>query len=479
MQIWSHRSVAGPEKTIQLLSGLDGSARYIEFYFRCARPMLASTFDNDFWSRTALQMAFAEPSVRHALIALGYLHSTEPGSMSHARSRFAGQRESGILLHHYNESIRGLLDRMSEPSYTPEVGLVTCLLFVCMEFLRGNHHTAYRHLTSGMKMIFDLDEKKRRDSFISLPMDMPESVLITASCCKSTLVENELKPIFTRALASAMMYGATYQLGIPPPREQPGLRFQNIRDVQLLAHELRNQSILHIYTMTRRHMYSPEQPFTAEELEQHDLMLSCQADWYRALKTYRDEHHLSDTDELAVSALLMHHHATHVWALCSPEVNETLFDAHLEDFKAILHHAERILDSMDLKATQLAAKFTFEISLIPSLYFVATRCRCPTTRRKAVALLARKPPREGLWDAEQHLMVAQRAVELEEKEVDPETGWPVEKVRLWSCVIEAGMDHKGGFWAAFMPVIWVHERTPLGKPKILQEYFIWYVQDKR
>jgi hypothetical protein len=440
--------------------------------------MLASTFDNDFWSRTTLQMAFAEPSVRHALIALGYLHSTEPGSMSHARSRFAGQQESGILLHHYNESIRGLLDRMSEPSYTPEVGLVTCLLFVCMEYLRGNHHTAFRHLTSGMKMIFDLDGTKRRDSSISLPMDMPESVSITESC-KSSLVEDELKPIFTRALASAMMYGATYQLAIPPPRKRPGLRFQNIRDAQLLAHELRNQSILHIYMMSRRHFYSPEQPFTAEELEQHDLMISCQGDWYRALKTYRDEHQLTDADQLAVSALLMHHHATHIWALCSLEVNETLFDAHLEDFKAILHHSEHVLDSMDLKAAQPAAKFTFEISLIPSLYIVATRCRCPITRRKAVALLARKPPREGLWDAEQHFMVAQRAIELEEKEVDPKTGWPVEKARFWSCVIEAGMDHKGGFWGAFMPVIWVHERTPLGKPKILQEYFVWYVQDKQ
>jgi hypothetical protein len=473
VQVWSHRTVVGPEKTIQLVSGLDGSVRYIEFYFRCARPMLASTFDNDFWSRTALPMAFAEPPVRHALIALGYLHSTEPGSMSHARSRFAGQQESGILLHHYNESIRGVLDRMSEPSYTPEVGLVTCLLFVCMEYLRGNHHTAFRHLTSGMKMIFDVEENKRRDSAVSSPMDIPESADVTTTARTSALIETELKPLFMRAMASAMMYGATYQLDIPPPRKQPRLRFQNIRDAQILAHELRNQSILHIFDTSRRHFYSPDQPFTAEELEKHDLLISCQNDWYSALGIYRDEHQLSEANELAVSALLMHHHATHIWALCSLEVNETLFDAHLEDFKTILHHAEHILDSMDLQAAQPAARFTFEISLMPSLYFVATRCRCPNARRKAIALLARKPPREGLWDAEQHFMVAQRAIELEEKEVDPKTGWPVERARFWSCVIEAGMNHKGGFWAAFMPVIWVHERTPLGKPRILQEYMVW------
>jgi hypothetical protein len=468
--VWSHRKAIGPKRTIQLLSGLDGSVRYLEFYFHCALPMLASDFDNDFWSRTVLQLALAEPSVRHALIALGYLHSTEPGSMSHARSRFAGQQESGILLHHYNESIKGLLHRMGGPSYTPEIGLVTCLLFVCMEYLRGNHHTAFRHLTSGLKMVFDPDGQV---SSISSPMELSRSAPATATSRSSALVESELKPIFMRALTSALLYGADYGVSIPSPQEQPGLRFRNIRDAQILAHETRNQSLLQVYQRNRKHFYSPEDPFTVEELAQIENMLSCQSGWYRALETYRDEHHLSNAEELAVSAMLLAHHATNIWNKCSLEVNETLYDAHLEDFKTMLYHGERLLNSMDLKVAQHAAKFTFEVSIIPSVYFVATRCRCPTTRRKAVALLARKPPREGLWDAEQTLMVAQRVIELEEKELDPTTGWPVEKTRLWSCVIDANMDNKGGFWARFMPVIWVYERTASGKPKILQEYFVW------
>jgi hypothetical protein len=460
-----------------LWSGIGESVRYLEFYYHCARPMLSTNFDNDFWSRTTLRLASSEPAVRHALIALGYLTSTESGSLRHARSRFAGQRESGVLLHHYNKSVRALLDRMDNTTHTPEVELVTCLLFVCMEYLRGNYHAAYTHLINGQKIILELrEEKKRRDSSLSLSSESTTSAATTAASCTSTLIEEELEPMFTRALASAMMYGVRYQLHIPPLQELTGIRFQNMREAQIHAHELRNRSILHLFRMGRRSLESPEAPFTAEELLENELLLSCQRAWYIALESYRIKHQLSDADALVISAMLMHHHITNIWVRCCKEINETLFDDHLETFKTILHHAELVLNAMDLNATQPVAKFTFEISVIPSLSFVATRCRCPITRRKALALLARNPPREGLWDAEQHFMMARRAIELEEQDLDPTTGWPVEEARLWSAVVAADMNHKGGFWASFQPVTWVHERTSAGMPKILQEYFVWYVR---
>jgi hypothetical protein len=60
---------------------------------------------------------------------------------------------------------------------------------------------------------------------------------------------------------------------------------------------------------------------------------------------------------------------------------------------------------------------------------------------------------------------------MEEGELDPETGWPVERTRLWSAVIDANMDCNGGFWAYFMPVDWVGQLTRDGKQKLMQEFF--------
>ena len=162
----------------------------------------------------------------------------------------------------------------------------------------------------------------------------------------------------------------------------------------------------------------------------------------------------------------------YLWTACTAEARQTPFDDHLDDFQDILKHAKIILGSKDPDASQPAARFTFEISLIPAIYFVATRCRCPVTRREAVSLLARNPPREGLWDAEQHVLVTNHVIEIEEEELDPITGWLVERTRLWSSVIDANMDRNGGFWAYFLPSRWIHEKTPDGKQKIVQEFFV-------
>jgi hypothetical protein len=47
------------------------SVRYLEFYHYCAGQTLSSKFDDGFWTKTTLQLAQAEPSIRNALVALG------------------------------------------------------------------------------------------------------------------------------------------------------------------------------------------------------------------------------------------------------------------------------------------------------------------------------------------------------------------------------------------------------------------------
>lgn len=372
------------------------------------------------------------------------------------------------------------MDRIGETHYKPEIGLVTCLVFVCMEFLRGNYHTAFIHLTNGLKIIFEYQKQTRNDSSVLLPSKMWGTSTAVSKFPLSYIVEETLKPIFVRAMASALMYGfgadVTNYFHTPSLPHYKQLQFENIREAQLTAYELRNQSIRYIQIITRRLFYSQKEPFTPEEVSRQLCMLGCQHAWYEALEIFRHRSDLSAADELAVSALLTHHHAINIWTACAIELREMAFDGHLETFKVILNHARIILDSMNLDASQPAARFIFEISIIPALYFVATRCRCPTTRREAVTLLARNPPREGMWDAKQHAVVAIRVIEIEEKEIDPTTGWPLQRARLCNSVINADMDRNGGFWVYFMPVSWLDQVTPDGKPKVFQEFFVLYVQ---
>lgn len=419
--------------------------------------------------------AYSEPSVRHALIALGYLHSTEDGSMKHARSKFAGQCESGILLRHYNKSVRCLVDRMSDATYTPEIGLVTCLLFVCMDFLRGNYVSAFTHLTSGLKLISTPFHPERHDSPVMTPSERFKTGPTTSNHRMSALLKDEIVPLFVRSMTSAMMYGVAVEDFMPiekPNKEYyQHLRINSIRELELSAHDLRNQSLLFLRHIGRKLYFLPETEFSEIDTLEQENMLVCQRAWLNAMNRFKERCKLSATEELVISTTLAHWHCTNIWTACILTTKQTAFDNHLPAFQIILHHCRHVLGSMEHCLEVKAARFSFEISVIPALYFVGQRCRCPATRREALSLLNRNPPREGLWDAKQHAIVVKRLIEIEEEELDPTTGWPVGRTRLWSSVIDANMDQRGGFWAYFMRVEALHAREGYEKPALMEEFF--------
>ena len=54
------------------------------------------------------------------------------------------------------------------------------------------------------------------------------------------------------------------------------------------------------------------------------------------------------------------------------------------------------------------------IGMIPPIYYTAMKCRVPSVRRKAVALLELAPHREGMWDGALVATVAGKVSEMEE-----------------------------------------------------------------
>ncbi|KAJ8114265.1 hypothetical protein OPT61_g3821 [Boeremia exigua] len=451
-----------PQPVVSLVSGLGDSTRYLEFYHQCAVPSLASRFDYEFWSKTSLQMAHTESAVRHAVIALGYLNETESGSLKHARSKFQVVHGNKVFLYHYNQAVRKLVERMTEPSYSPEIGLVTCIIFVCIEFLRGNYCTGFTHMTNGLKLIHEWQQKKKAD----LP-----SLNLAYGKDSGSVIDDILLPMFQRGMTSAQLYGVPTEehLDIPFPDPDCFIRLPfTLQEAERSSRELRNASVLYIRRTLIRVTHSI--PFDGKCREQQAQLTECHRVWFERVQIAEDSQQWSRDELVALSALKVTLYATTTHIECSDTTLQVPFDRYLHTFRALVRHAEIVLDAMDLKSTH-AAKFTFDMTLIPQLFHTATRCRCPTTRREAVALLSRGLPREGLWDAEQHALVARRAIEMEEREVDPKTGWPVERSRLYTSVIDANMDAGGGFWVTFVPSGWVFEVDASGKPRQILERF--------
>ena len=472
VHVWTHGKASDPQNAISAFSGLGDSARYLDFYYHCACPALSTNFDKEFWSRIVLQMAHSEPAVRHAVIALGALCQTEPGDMKHACAGFIANHERKVMLSHYNKSIGCLVNRMSDATYSPELGLVICLLFVCIEFLQGNYHAAFTHLRNGFKLMY-APRMALPNYRGALQTTYSPKVALYGSGPSRSSTEDKLMSIFTRGMAQALLYGSRIQEDLEilqvVPASYSKRSFVSLSEAHQAYFELRNASITHLYIMGRKSLI--RQNPSLELYRERDNLLTCHHLWYENMQRFEKSHALSNDELMAANALKVSYHTTFVYISCSATVIEKTYDKYLDHFKKILHHAQAMIDSRP-PTNPNTAHFTFDIAIIPQLYFAATRCRCPITRREAVALLERNPPREGLWDVQQHVVVSKRAIELEEATVDPTTGWPVEETRLWNCIIKAGISRSGGFWATFLPATWIGLVDANGNQKMIREFFV-------
>jgi hypothetical protein len=481
-----------------VLSASAESTLYLEFYYHCARQTLSSQLDTEFWSRITLQMAQTEDSVRHAVIALGYLHKIESGSLKHARLALMGGHPRETLFFHYNKAIGCLVNRMAEASYTMEIGLVTCLLFVCIEYLQGSYRDAFAHLSSGLRMISERQDvlsvsgltsasppRLHRELVRPFSKSLsPENSQRPNGSSKITMIEKDLVPMYNRAVSGAILYGLNvdqiYDIPLPRPQVYQEHPFKTIWEAQAANLELRNAS-LRFATSKGPNLFL-QAPITIYDLETQEQLIECHLVWRAALRKFEDSVSLSDEDGLISSAIKIGNYITHITVSCALDVCQMQYDGHLSSFQKIIYHARKLIDSMKVPtpspssspssiggaisdssskpASQPVAHFTFDALLIPSLYFTVMRCRCPVIRREAVNLLERNLPREAIWDADQHALVSKRVIEIEETEVDSKTGWPIERTRLWAAIFSGDVDRHGKFWATFSSADWVRKGAP-------------------
>ncbi|KAK4541983.1 hypothetical protein LTR36_007183 [Oleoguttula mirabilis] len=139
-----------------------------------------------------------------------------------------------------------------------------------------------------------------------------------------------------------------------------------------------------------------------ERQKQFELRL---AQWHGALP-------LQNTDPEAVSSLLMFYHVSSIWLTTRLATLQTVFDDYTYHFQQVVHHAEIYVDAVNTKA---AAVFTFEVGAIAPLFFVATKCRVPSLRRKALQVMARAPRKECMWGATSTAQASARLIAIEEE----------------------------------------------------------------
>jgi hypothetical protein len=169
--------------------------------------------------------------------------------------------------------------------------------------------------------------------------------------------------------------------------------------------------------------------------------------WHQAMDalTAQNTGTWSSTQSLIARGMTMRSHMMYIWVQCCCSPQQTAFDAFMPEFKTMVELGERVLFESDVLSS-----FQTEATVIPSLEFIAYKCRSPVLRRRALTCLRSAKWREGAFDSYQGYRRCHRIMEIEEtglwEHVAPAVPLglsneilPAESARVHTCTHSAWM----------------------------------------
>ncbi|KAI0601009.1 hypothetical protein F4775DRAFT_476225 [Biscogniauxia sp. FL1348] len=357
--------------------------RHLQFFWEVAAPGMSGPTDPYFWTSLVLQFGSFEPAVRHSLIAISSLYER---LLLHPRHTL---KDDGVALAHYNAAIRATQAVDNAP-----LVLLVCVLFICVEFLRGDRARATQHCQHGAR-------------------------LLAAVAPAHPWAREHLAPLFRRLSLFPFFFGrgaASFAVAADPV---PPAFAAGVVDAQCHADDLLRRAV----RLLRR-----ADPHRLGRDPLPRALLSERAEIRDMLRVWQAAFHALGPEQMAaarrdtVCNILMRYEIARMWTETALERSEMAFDAFVDRFRWLVDEAAK-LAARDSNNNGRTPVFSFEMAFVPSLFFIAIKCRCLDTRLRALALLKRLGARrETLWEVPTVYATGKLIIELEHGVVLDEAG---------------------------------------------------------
>lgn len=429
-----------PERCLDVVPGTPNEIRALEFFHDRTAPGLSSYFDADFWTRLVLQISHTEPAIKHAMVAVGSLHQQrelgivpvpmlrsivvrDPLALTVPVTKHATNHNDPFALTQYNKAIVHLSQRLKDPAVGTEIALLACILFVCVEFLRGDVEPAIRHFKSGMSI-----------ATASLSKKGATRALATTQSIKANML-----PFFNRLELLSTLFGNDADWDYPvEPQDAVPRKFTSLKDARDSLVHLMNISLRFIRYMKYRKyegLALPDDISRKETLQRHVII------WQSTFDALLINSALSAKDRDAAKVLRIHQLVVLIWLGACIHGDESSIDAHMADFETAVSLGEAIQTHAGTQEQRQTypTTFLFDMEIVSPLYYVAGKCRHPQLRRRAIALLRQTVRREGLWDSNMAAAIAERLMTIEEAHLTVFDGseLPEEKYRIHNSHIQS------------------------------------------
>ncbi|KAL3594305.1 hypothetical protein FPOAC2_08613 [Fusarium poae] len=329
--------------------------RCLSFFHHVVAPALSGPFDGSFWTYFVARMTHAEPAARHSVLAISQLFEDYEYSKPSV-DRFA--------IVHYNTAINLLVHG---PPPSVDTVLLVCVLFICVEFLRGNRAAAITHAAHGLQLLNAAGQNSRLVGTYNQISVFP-----------TFFVEDDIGSP-TNKSGECPIYSSTSEA-------QYALDNLILRSLEVI----RSANPYRLEKMPQR---PPQKLFDAQSEIQKDVDA-----WGKAFNRFQCTRPTADHEDSASLALMTRNGLSNLWLRECLKQDEMCFDDYKDEFIQILAWVRKAADILEARHKK-PARFTFETGFSPMLHFLIYKCRYLSLRLEALSLMERLcSERESLWD---------------------------------------------------------------------------------
>jgi len=407
-----------PNSLSAAFSGSTQERRAFHRFVVCTVPAFTGASESGFWGSLVLKVGQEDSVIRNAIIALSTLHEDYQERGGKYDPRIIKQQGHQHAVQLYTQSLHQVQERLSDNTRSNvTLAIISSILFVCFEVLQRNNMNAVLHYQAGMRETIR-QMKLQEDANISPPT---ASTAMIRQIPQSDL--DELLRVFARYDIQACTFSKPQaerletELPLVPPTNLTLDQVRRHLDNLLIAVYQMVGSDLGMY----RYRDTSEVP--VEWLRRRDEGVQTFETWLDALGSFLDaaESTLTPMDlKVLLGLRLQIRVAIMMLKTCIDCKAEMNFDCFRPDFDDMVSRVERMTQKLLLKEGKPldieTTPFTMELGVIHPLFFVATKCRDWALRRRAITQL-KKGGKEGVWEGPIMAVVAERLMQIEERDV--------------------------------------------------------------
>ncbi|KAL4895390.1 hypothetical protein BDV59DRAFT_173823 [Aspergillus ambiguus] len=304
-----------------------------------------------------------------------------------------------MALRHYIAAIKTVQTETPDVPSRPDIILTLCLLFMCFEQFRSGDAACLLHLTAGLRLLYWW--RTRTTAYNTLQEYSRPTV---------DFINNEITPILQRLRVQfSLCMDSRHALGdlgvplcLPAPTVPPS--YPSLDAARRDYDRVMNYIFSYLERVEPWHFQSQQRP-----------PITVLRQWKEAMNSSDFSSEPSVLLDCTRSLLELYYHASVVIVETYGVESEGAFDNYIDNFQAIVNLAESISETWKTASQDFNLLFSFDLGITPPMFLVASRCRHPLIRRKAVDLMLHSSFYHGAWQDRYSALCAQRIIEIEEE----------------------------------------------------------------